>query len=91
MKDAPLLILDDSCSALDFATDLKFRKALREEYEGTVIMISQRVSTIRDCSKILVLSDGRLCGIGSHEELLANCEEYRQIYTSQSKREVKEA
>ena len=91
MKDAPLLILDDSCSALDFATDLKFRKALREEYEGTVIMISQRVSTIRDCSKILVLSDGRLCGIGSHEELLATCEEYRQIYTSQSKREVKEA
>ena len=88
IAEAPLLILDDSCSALDYATELRLRKALREEYQGTTVVVSQRVSTIRDCSKILVLADGKLVGCGSHEALLSSCEEYRDICTSQSKREV---
>lgn len=88
ISGSPVLILDDSCSALDYATELSFRKALKENYQGSVIMVSQRVSTIKDCSKIIVLEDGKLSGIGTHEELLKSNEEYKLIYTSQTKREV---
>ena len=87
---APILVLDDACSALDYATDLKFRRALKNEYEGCVVLISQRISTIKDCSKILVLDDGAPAGFGTHEELLGECAEYRAIYTSQTKKEVSE-
>lgn len=85
---APILVLDDSVSALDYATELRFRKALKADYDGTLVMVSQRVSTIRDCNKILVLEDGRQVGFDSHENLLKTCETYREIYTSQSKEEV---
>lgn len=84
-----ILILDDSSSALDFATDLKFRKALREEQAAeSIIIISQRVSAIKDCSKIIVLDDGKIVGTGTHTQLLKDCGEYAQIYTSQTKREA---
>ncbi len=83
-----ILILDDSASALDFATDAALRKALREETKGmTVIMVSQRVGTIRYADKILVLDGGELAGSGTHNELLQNCEVYREICLSQLKAE----
>lgn len=81
-----ILIFDDSSSALDYATDAKLRIALGElDYKPTRITVSQRVSTVMHCDRIVVLEDGRAVGIGSHEELLAGCEEYREIYESQIK------
>lgn len=80
----PILILDDSASALDFATDAALRKALRTETKGmTVIMVSQRASTIRYADQILVLDDGGMAGLGTHEELFENCPVYREICLSQ--------
>ena len=79
-----LLILDDSASALDFATDAALRKALREDTRGmTVVMVSQRASTIRHADRILVLDDGEMAGLGTHEELLETCPVYREICLSQ--------
>lgn len=79
-----ILILDDSSSALDFATDAALRKALRTETAGmTVLMVSQRASTIRRADKIIVLDDGRVAGIGTHGELMEACETYREICLSQ--------
>lgn len=79
-----ILILDDSASALDFATDAALRRALKKETGGmTVIMVSQRASTIKNADLILVLDDGVLTGAGNHEELLKNCGEYREICMSQ--------
>ena len=79
-----LLILDDSSSALDFATDAALRRALKQETAGmTVVLISQRASTVRRADRILVLDDGRPAGLGTHEELLENCPVYREICLSQ--------
>lgn len=79
-----ILILDDSASALDFATDAALRKALRTKTKGmTVIMVSQRASTIRYADQILVLDDGGMAGLGTHEELFENCPVYREICLSQ--------
>lgn len=79
-----ILILDDSTSALDYATDLALRKALRSELSDTaVIMISQRATSLADADKIIVLEDGSAVGIGTHSELLNTCEVYREIYASQ--------
>lgn len=79
-----ILILDDSASALDFATDAALRKALRTETKDmTVIMVSQRASTIRYADQILVLDDGGMAGLGTHEELFENCPVYREICLSQ--------
>ena len=79
-----ILILDDSASALDFATDAALRRALKRDTTGmTVVIVSQRASTIRRADKILVLDDGALAGIGTHEELLERCEVYREICLSQ--------
>lgn len=79
-----ILVLDDSSSALDYATDYKLRKAIAENLEGTtVIMISQRASTIKNADKIIVLDDGEAVGMGTHEELMASCEVYREICRSQ--------
>ncbi|MGN0576947.1 MAG: ABC transporter ATP-binding protein [Ruminococcus sp.] len=79
-----LLILDDSTSALDYATDLKLRKALKADLpDTTVVMISQRTTSLRDADRIIVLEDGTTAGIGTHDELLENCEVYREIYKSQ--------
>ena len=83
-----ILILDDSASALDFATDAALRKALRAlPGKPTVFIVSQRTASIRLCDTILVLDDGRLAGSGTHEELLKTCEVYREIYASQYKKE----
>lgn len=79
-----ILILDDSASALDFATDAALWKALRTETKDmTVIMVSQRASTIRYADQILVLDDGGMAGLGTHEELFENCPVYREICLSQ--------
>lgn len=79
-----ILILDDSFSALDFATDAKLRKALKENTEDmTVIIVTQRCSTIRNADLILVLDDGQLVGTGTHEQLFYECETYREICLSQ--------
>ncbi len=79
-----ILILDDSFSALDFATDASLRKALKENTEDmTVIIVTQRCSTIKNSDLILVLDDGRLVGKGTHEDLFNNCETYREICLSQ--------
>lgn len=79
-----ILILDDSTSALDYATDLKLRKAIKEEMtETTVIMISQRTTSLKDADEIIVLEEGSAVGIGTHNELLENCDVYREIYKSQ--------
>ena len=83
-----ILILDDSASALDFATDAALRKALRDKTSGmTVIMVSQRVGTVRYADKIVVLDGGELAGIGTHNELFHDCEVYREICLSQLKAE----
>lgn len=81
-----ILIFDDASSALDFATDLKLRRALQETYKDkTVIWVSQRVSSVQAADKILLLDDGELCGIGTHEELYRDNELYREICCSQSR------
>lgn len=82
--DPDILILDDSTSALDYATDLKLRKALKADMaDTTVIMISQRTTSLKDADKIIVLEDGAEVGIGTHDELLTECEVYGEIYRSQ--------
>lgn len=85
-----ILILDDSASALDFATDAALRKSIKNETAGmTVLIVSQRVSTIRRSDKIIVLDDGAVAGIGTHEQLMQSCEVYQEICLSQlSKDEV---
>lgn len=83
-----ILILDDSASALDFATDFRLRKALKEETDKrTVFIVSQRAASIRHADKIIVLDDGKMAGFGTHEELLSNCPVYREICYSQLSRE----
>lgn len=80
-----ILILDDSASALDFATDARLRRALKTQTQGmTVFIVSQRVSAVRNADRIIVLDNGRPAGIGKHEELLETCEVYRDICRSQS-------
>lgn len=85
-----ILILDDSASALDFATDAKLRKAIAEKTDNmTVFIVSQRISSIKNVDRIIVLDDGRIAGIGSHKELYKTCEVYREICLSQlSEKEV---
>ncbi|MCM1437855.1 MAG: ABC transporter ATP-binding protein/permease [Roseburia sp.] len=84
VRKPKILILDDSASALDYATDAKLRKNLRSlDYNPTVFLVSQRTSSVRYADKILVLDGGELVGAGTHEELLENCEVYREIHLSQ--------
>lgn len=79
-----VLILDDSASALDFATDARLRLAIRElEWKPTVFIVSQRAASVMHCDKILVLDDGQCVGIGTSEQLLKKCDVYREIYYSQ--------
>lgn len=85
-----ILILDDSSSALDFATDAALRKAIREmDSCPTVFIVSQRASSIQYADKIIVLDDGKAVGLGTHDELLKNCEIYKEIYDSQFNKEGK--
>lgn len=90
VRDPQILIMDDSASALDFATDVRLRKAIRENTKDmTVFIVSQRATTIRNADTILVLDDGKLAGMGSHKQLLKECDVYREICLSQlSKEEV---
>lgn len=84
VRKPEILILDDSASALDYATDAKLRLALKNlEGSTTTFIVSQRASAVRHADKILVLDDGELAGAGTHEELLAGCAVYREIYYSQ--------
>lgn len=79
-----ILILDDSASALDYATDAALRKAIREELtDMTLFIVSQRAASVRNADKIVVLDDGKIVGLGTHEELLNTCEVYQEIYESQ--------
>lgn len=88
VKDPDILILDDSASALDFATDARLRAALRNlQGNKTIFIVSQRTSSIQFADKIIVMDDGHVAGIGTHDELLNNCEVYREIYESQFKKE----
>ncbi len=90
VKKPSILILDDSASALDFATDAKLRMALKELENMTVFIVSQRTSSIRHADRIVVLDDGEVVGTGTHYELLKSCEIYREIHNSQFKKEDSE-
>ncbi len=84
VRKPKILIMDDSSSALDFATDLKLRQAIHSlDHDMTVFIVSQRTSSVRTADQILVLDDGKLVGIGNHEELMQNCNLYQEIYYSQ--------
>lgn len=90
VKNPEILILDDSASALDFATDARLRKAIAENTDQmTVFIVSQRASSIMQADKIIVLDDGKMAGVGTHQELLRTCKVYQEICSSQfSKEEV---
>lgn len=86
MTNAPIIIFDDSSSALDYATDAALRHALKTlPKDTTVITVSQRTSSIAHADKIIVLDDGKIVGAGTHDELLTTCEVYKEIYDSQTK------
>ncbi|MBQ5905554.1 MAG: ABC transporter ATP-binding protein [Clostridia bacterium] len=82
-RKAEVYIFDDSFSALDFATDAAVRANIRKHIDATIIIVAQRIGTILDADKIVVLDQGKTVGIGRHEELMESCEQYRQIYISQ--------
>ena len=83
-RNAEILVFDDSFSALDYRTDASLRETLHNELKGTTkIIVAQRISTIRNADKIIVLEDGRIAGSGRHEELMQNCQVYREIALSQ--------
>lgn len=91
VKKPEILILDDSASALDYATDAALRRSLKEmPGETTVFIVSQRASSLMHADTIIVLDDGNVAGMGTHEELLKNCEVYQEIYYSQFERSDKE-
>lgn len=88
VPQSDILIMDDSASALDYATDAKLRKAIQDmKRKPTVFIVSQRTSSIQNADMILVLDDGKIAGQGTHEQLLASCDIYREIYETQFKKE----
>lgn len=90
IKKPEILILDDSASALDYATDLALRRSLAAlSYKPTVFIVSQRASSILHADKIVVLDEGKMVGLGTHDELMQTCPVYREIYYSQYEQEVK--
>ena len=89
LKSPAIIILDDSTSAVDTATDASIRRAFREELGGvTKLIIAQRIQSVMDADKIIVLDQGRIVGVGTHKELMKGCNEYREIYLSQKDEEV---
>lgn len=92
VRQPDILILDDSASALDYATDARLRSAIRQmPGRPTVFIVSQRTASIMQADLIVVLEDGEIAGIGTHDKLLKDCAVYREIYESQFKKEVAEA
>ena len=88
VRKPDILILDDSASALDYATDAALRKSIREMKDApTLFIVSQRAASLMHADRIIVLDDGNVAGIGTHEELLENCEVYQEIYYSQFQKE----
>jgi ATP-binding cassette subfamily B protein len=88
VKKPPIYIFDDSFSALDYKTDAALRRALKEKTgDSTVIIVTQRVATIKNADQIIVLDEGQVVGKGKHKELLENCETYREIAFSQLSKE----
>ena len=86
LKKPKVLILDDSTSAVDTATDARIREAFAKKIPGTTkLIIAQRISSVQDADRIVVLDDGRISGIGTHWELLENNKIYKEIYEAQSK------
>ena len=86
VRKPEILILDNSSSALDYATEAALRKSISElDFKPTVITVSQRVSAVMHSDRIMVLEDGRAVGLGTHEELLESCPEYKELYESQIK------
>ena len=86
LKDPKVLILDDSTSAVDTKTDAMIRKSFRDEIpDVTKIIIAQRVSSVQDADQIVILNNGRIDAVGTHEELLKNNEIYQEVYYSQNK------
>ena len=89
LKKPRILILDDSTSAVDTATEAMIRRSFRTELKDTTkIIIAQRITSVMEADKILVLEEGRIVGEGSHRELMASCETYREIYESQMDKEM---
>ena len=86
--NSEILVLDDSSSALDYKTDSALRKAIRDNYDSTSIIIAQRVSSIMMLDQIIVMDEGKMIGIGTHDYLMSNCKEYRDIYRIQMGEEV---
>ena len=86
LKHPKIIILDDSTSAVDTATDAKIRAALRKDLKGTTaLIIAQRISSVEDADRILVLNDGKISDFDTHENLMKNSEIYREVYESQKK------
>jgi ABC transporter. len=89
LKKPKILILDDSTSAVDTATEAKIRESFKNELKDTTkIIIAQRISSVMEADKIVVLDDGKIVGLGTHEELLKSCEAYSEIYYSQMDKKV---
>lgn len=87
LKKPKVLILDDSTSAVDMKTDAKLREAFRTGLKDTTkIIIAQRTASVMDADKIIVLDDGKVVAVGKHDELLDNCDIYREVYESQNRR-----
>lgn len=86
LKNSKILILDDSASALDYKTDYNLRKSIAEIKDMTVFIVSQRASSVMNCDMIITLEDGQIVGMGTHEELIKNCDVYEEIYYSQYER-----
>ena len=88
MGEPEILLLDDSASALDLSTEAKLRAALGKlNWKPTIVIVSQRASSVKDADQILVLEDGKCVGLGTHEKLLESCETYQEIYYCQYPRE----
>ena len=87
LKHPKILILDDSTSAVDTATEARIRESFHKELKDTTkIIIAQRISSVKDANTIIVMDEGKITGMGTHEELLASNEEYQEIYYSQMDR-----